>query len=152
MRKFLLTLFAIVLTAGVLAGVGFVGYRFGYRQGALVTSSSNGDTNTLPFTRGNDFEWKRMPMHNFGNSVDRGFHPGFGPGGFRMVSHSRGFGFFSPIRFIVQLAVLGLVIWLAYKLLTGWRLSFTRATTESPRVVPAQPVESEAKSNEEQSN
>jgi hypothetical protein len=153
MKKFLLTLLAIVLILGVLAGAGFVGYRFGYRQGALAASPSNSNINTQPFARDNDFDWKRMPMPNFRNGPDRGFHPGFGPGGFGMMHHGRGFGFFSPIRFVLQLAVLGLIIWLVYKLLTGWRFTFTRATPESRKVEPApEPAESETQNTEEQSN
>jgi hypothetical protein len=61
----------------------------------------------------------------------------------------RGFGFlFSPIRLLIQLAFLGLIVWLGYKLLTGWRFSLTRPAVESPRSEPAQPVEAEVKNDE----
>jgi hypothetical protein len=139
MKKVLLTLLALVVLVGVLAGAGFVGYRFGYRQG--VQAASNTDTTVRPFAPGNDFNLRRMPMPEFGRGMNR-FHPGFGPRG-------RGFGFFfSPIRLLIQLAILGFVIWLAYKLLTGWRLSLTRTAVERPRVEPAQPAASESKNDE----
>lgn len=150
MKRFLLTLLALIVIVGVLAGVGFAGYRYGFQQGALA--ASKGDTVIPPFARGDDFHWKRMPIPEFGEGLNRNFHPGFGPGGFGMRPRGLGFGFFSPIRILVQLAVLGFVVWLVYKLLTGWRLTFTRATPESPRVEPVQSVESETKPTEEQSN
>jgi hypothetical protein len=147
MKKVLLTLLALVVVVGVLAGAGFAGYRFGYRQG--VQAASNTDTTVRPFTPGNDFNLRRMPMHEFGHGMNR-FHPGFGPGGFGMMPFGgRGFGFFfSPIRLLIQLAILGFIIWLAYKLLTGWRLSLTRTAVESPRVEMAQPAASESKNDE----
>jgi hypothetical protein len=147
MKKFLLTLLALVLIVGVLAGVAFLGYRLGYKQGALTIAAPNGSTNIRPFMHGDDFAWRKMPMHNFGIDPHFGFHPGFG-----MMLPGRGFGFFSPILFVVQLAVLGFIIWLVYKLLTGWRLTLTRTTAESPRAEPVQPVKSETKDTEGQSN
>ena len=144
MKRFLLTLLAIVVIAGVLAGVGFAGYRFGYRQGALATS--NDEVIIRPFERGRDFNWHRMPMHSFGDEMQRNFRPGpgFGPGGIGMRMYDRGFGFFSAFRLLVQVAILGFIAWLAYKLLTGWQLSFTRSAAERPRVEPAPPIEVES--------
>ena len=145
MKRILLTLLALVLFAGVLAGAGFAGYRFGYQQGVQAASDSN--TTVRPFGRGNDFNLRRMPMPYFGQDMPR-FQRGFGPGGMRMMPFGRGFGFFSPIRLLIQLAFLGFIVWLVYKLLTGWRFSFTRPAVESPRAEPAQAVESEAKNDE----
>jgi len=144
MKRFLLTLLAIVVIAGVLAGVGFAAYRFGYRQGVVATS--NDEVIIRPFERGNDFNWERMPMHRFRDEMPRNFGagPGFGPGGFGMRMYDRGFGFFSLFRFLVQAAILGLIVWLVYKLLTGWRLSFTRAAVERPLVEPTPPIEVES--------
>jgi len=152
MKRFLLMLLVIFVITVALAGAGFAGYRIGYQQGTLAAPNDN--VTIAPFARGNDFRWERMPMDEFRRGLDRKIlpRPGFGPGGFGMRLHDRGFGFFSLFRFLVQVAILGLIVWLVYKLLTGWRLSFTRATVESPRVEPVPPVESEAKSNEEQSN
>jgi len=146
MKRILLTLLALVVFAGVLAGAGFAGYRIGYQQGVQAASDSN--TTVLPFGRGNDRNFRRMPMPYFGQDMPR-FQRGFGPGGWRMMPFGRGFGFFSPIRLLIQLAFLGLIVWLVYKLLTGWRFSLTRPAVESPRVEPAQPVESEARKDED---
>jgi hypothetical protein len=142
MKRFLLASLTIIVIAVVLAGVGFAGYRYGFQQGALA-ASNNGDT-LPPFARGNDFGWNRMPMHEFGWSMRPGFQHGFGD--FRMMGRGGGFGIFPLFGLLIQLAILGFIVWLIYKLLTGWRISFTRATVESPRVEPAQPVESEPKS------
>lgn len=144
MKRFLLTLLAIVGIAGVLAGVGFAGYRFGYQQAGLTTA--NDEVIIRPSERGNDFNWYRMPMHRFGEGMNREFR--FGPGGVRMMFPGRGFGFFLVFRFLVQVAILGFIAWLAYKLLTGWRISFTRAVAQSPKVEPVQPVEVEPDSDE----
>ena len=148
MKRFLLLRLVIFVIAVALAGAGFAGYRIGYQRGTLA--ASNGNVTIAPFARGNDFHWERMPMDELHRGLDRNFRSGprFGPGGFGMRFHDRGFGFFSPFRFLVQVAILGLIVWLVYKLLTGWRLSCTRATVESPRVEPVPPVESEPKANE----
>ena len=136
MKKVLLTLFGIIVVVGVLAGAGFVGYRFGYMQGA----TADVERASLPALRNKGFDPQGIPMHNFGNGFERGFnnmpgHQGFMDRGMR----GGGIGFFSPFRFIVQIAIVGLIIWLAYKLFTGngWKLSLTRQTVENPKVEPA---------------
>jgi hypothetical protein len=146
MKRFLLALLVIFVIAGALAGAGFAGYRFGYQRGMLT--ASNVEITAAPFARGHDFHWDRMPMDRFGNDMPRNFRPGFGPGRFRMMFPDRGFGFFSPIRVLIQVAFLGFIVWLMYKLLTGWRISLTRTTSESPRVEPASPVKSASKTDE----
>ncbi len=150
MKKVLLTLLGIIVVVGVLAGAGFAGYRMGYQQG------TNGDTaifvprqgfgpQGMPMHGfGNDFDPQNMPMHNFGKNSERGFNRGEGPGGFGMMHQGRGFGFFSPIFFLVRIAFWGLIIWLAYKFIkgSGWQLSLTRQTAESPKAeMPAPDVQ-----------
>ena len=134
MKKVLLTLFGIILVLGVLAGAGFAGYRFGYMQGA----TANIDGTSLPALRDRGFGLQGMPMHGFGNNFERRFNnmPGHQNFGFMERGRGGGFGFFSPFRFILQIAVIGLIIWLAYKLFTGngWNLSLTRQTVETPKV------------------
>ena len=134
MKKVLLTLFGIILVLGVLAGAGFAGYRFGYMQGA----AANIDGTSLPALRNRGFGLQGMPMHGFGNNFERRFNnmPGHQNFGFMELGRGGGFGFFSPFRFILQIAVIGLIIWLAYKLFTGngWNLSLTRQTVETPKV------------------
>ena len=149
MRRFLLTLLAIVLVAGVLAGAGFVGYRLGYRQGAQV--SVNGAVTVVPrLGRGDDFGWQRMPMPRFQDRMGPGMRMWIRPGGFEMMPGLRGgFGIFRLLGLLVQLAIVGFIIWLAYKLLTGWRLSLTpRTAPEATRVERVQTVETETKTDE----
>jgi hypothetical protein len=146
MKRFLLTLLVIFVIAGALAGAGFAGYRFGYQQGAQA--AENGGAVPAPFARGDDFNWRRMPMHEFGWSMRPGFQRGFGNFGM-MTGRGIGFGIFPLFGLLIQLAILGFIIWLVYKLLTGWRLSLTRTTPESPRVENVQPVQSETKRTEE---
>lgn len=143
MKRFFLTLLTILVIAGALAGVGFAGYRYGFQQGAVGTS--NGEITVMPFARGNDFGWNRMPMHDFGQGMPRNFERGRGPGNFGMMPRGGGFGFFPFFGLLVQLAILGFIVWLVYKLFTGWRVTLTRTTPESPRAEPVQPVESESK-------
>ena len=125
MKKVLLTLLVIVLVLGVIGAAGFTGYRFGYAQG--VQATANGDTpNLRPFDR---IVPDRSPL----DGRDRGFERGFGMGGFPMM----GFGVFSLLRFVIQIAVLALVVWFVYWLFTrsGWRLTrqtaLTAQTTEN---------------------
>src|SRR6266498_973888 len=125
MRKILLSIVSLVLVIGLFAAVGYAGYRIGYNQGTQATTSGN----TLTLRPLGGFGPQRVPMHNFGYGFDRDFGRGFGPGRFPMM----GFGFFSPLLFI---AVLGLVIWFIYWLLTrnGWRL--TRASQDTATTPP----------------
>ena len=125
MKKVLLTLLGIIVVVGILAGAGFAGYRIGYNHGA--TASADG---TVTFTP------RLMPMHNFDKGNERGFNHGFGPGGLGMMGRGmRGGGIFS----LLHIAVLGILIWFAYKLIkgSGWKLSLTRHAAEAPKAEPA---------------
>jgi hypothetical protein len=147
MRRFLLTLLAVLVILGGLAGAGFAGYRFGYQQGALA--ASDGEITIMPFRRGDDFGLNRMPMHEFGWGMRPGFQRGFGEFGIMGRGRGWGFGIFPLFGLLVQLAILGFIVWLVYKLLTGWRLSLTpRSVPESSRVEPARPVESKSTTDE----
>jgi len=124
MKKVLLTLLAVVVILGALGAAGFAGYQFGFRQGAV--STTDGNAQVAPF--GKDFGPGRMPMHNFGFNHDRGF----GPGGFGMMNHGMGFGFFAPLMFLARIAFWALVIWAVYMLVTrsGWRITRTVQASE----------------------
>ena len=121
MKKVLLTILAAVVILGVLAGVGYAGYRIGY----IHSPQSTG--NPPPFFNRHfePFDQNRMPMRSFGKEFERGF----GPGGSQMMHRGR-FGFFSPFMFLGRLIVYGFIIWLIYWLFTksGWRL--TRQSVE----------------------
>lgn len=139
MKKVLLSLLAVILVLAALAAAGLTGYRYGYAQGVL--SASDGESQLV--IPGFGFEWRRMPMHPFG--FDRGFDRGFGPGGYHMMGGGgMGFGFFSPILFLLRIAFWGLVIWAIYMLVTrsGWRLTRTTTVSEpEPGPVESQPKE-----------
>ncbi|HET9589430.1 MAG TPA: hypothetical protein VFO91_11645, partial [Anaerolineales bacterium] len=81
-----------------------------------------------------NFGPRGMPMDRFG--FERGFPRRFGD--FPMM----GFGFFSPLIWLGRIAVLALILWFVYWLLTrsGWRLTREVQATESQP-----PVETEAK-------
>jgi hypothetical protein len=124
MKKVLLTLLATLVVLGLFAAIGFTGYRFGYAQGLQATTNGEAPGPRLFERMGPG----RMPMHDFG--MDRGFPHGFGMRGFPMM----GFGFFSPFRILVQLAVLALIIWFAYWLFTrsGYQITRTVQTIPTP--------------------
>jgi len=146
MKKVLLTLLGIIVVAGILAGAGFVGYRMGYNHGALAVSNKTAqlpqqnkdfDQRGMPMMRGfnNEFGLRGMPMHNFGN----GFERGFGPGGFGMMGRGRGgFGFFGLFGSLLHLAVLALIIWVAYKLFKGSGWTLTRQTVQNTNAESAE--------------
>lgn len=129
MKKVLLTLLAVVVIVGALAGVGFAGYRMGYAQGAVAS----GDTAFVsPFWHMNP---SLMPMHRFDRDFGFGFNsrsPMMGRGGF-------GFGFLWPFRILWNVAVLALVVWFVYWAFTrsGWRI--TRQSGRETEVPPANP-------------
>ena len=123
MKKVLLTLLAVVVIIGALAGAGFAGYRIGYTQG--VTSDGNAplfmrpdriNPNTMPGFRRDSGLWNQ-PYYS----------PMMGRGDF-------GFNIFYPLRFLWNIAVLALVIWFVYWLFTksGWHI--TRQADKEPQV------------------
>jgi uncharacterized membrane protein len=134
MKRVLLSLLVVIVILAALGAAGFAGYQYGYRQGALA--SSNGNTQVAP--SGRDFGPNRMPMHNFG--FDHGFGDGFG-----MMRRGIGFGFLSPLFFLLRIAFWVLVIWAIYMLISrsGWRL--TRETTSTTTVNPPAPTETYTK-------
>lgn len=125
MKKVLLTLLAVIVVLGVLAGAGFVGYRIGYNQGA--TSSGN-----IPaFGLYGHMNPSVMPMHKF----DRDWGPGSSFYRTPMMGRSDfGFNLFYPLRFLWNIAVVALVVWFVYWLFTksGWRI--TRQADKEPEV------------------
>ena len=125
MKRVLITLLTIVVVLGLFAATGYAGYRFGFMRGAQTTA--NGNPSEPKLRPSDNFDRRGMPMHKFGDGFGPGFHRGFRFGGFPMM----GFGFFSPLMFLMRIAVFALIIWFAYWLFTrsGWRL--TRQTMES---------------------
>lgn len=149
MKKVLLTLLAAVLVIGVLAGAGYAGYQFGFRQGART--ASNGDALQPPFMRGPNFDPEERAAFPLNKGFERRFDRGFPHGGFRIVNRG-GFGFFSPFMFLGHIALWGLILLLVYLLFTrsGWRLTRTEQTVQknSPNVETVRTVQEEETKNE----
>lgn len=123
MKKVLLSLLAVIVVIGALVGAGSMGYRIGYNNG--TTGSGDGPA----FGRFSHMNPYQMPMHNFGNDLDKGFgqgfrfnqHPMMRPGGF----NGMGYDYYSPFSSLIHIGILGLLIWLAYWLFTksGWQIT-----------------------------
>jgi len=132
MKKGLLTLLAIIVIVGALAGAGYWGYHIGYNDRA--TGSETGPF----FGRSYHMDPGEMPFHRFDDGFNRGFDRGFGfsqrsmmqPGSYR--NFSIGYGYFSPLRVLWNVAILALIAWFVYWLFTksGWQI--TRTTTKDP--------------------
>lgn len=125
MKKFLLTLLAVIVVVGALAGVGFAGYRMGYTQGA-------GSPGNAPFFG----RFERMHP-NFAPKFDREF--GYRVQPYHSPMMGRGFfgiNIFSPLRILWNIAILALIVWFVAWLFTksGWRIVRQNGTepTASP--------------------
>ena len=135
MKRILLTLLAIVVVLGLFAMTGYTGYRMGYAQG--IEREAKGEAPEFrPFERMGP---GRMPMQEFG--FGRGFHREFRPGGFPMM----GFGLFPLFGFLWRVAILALIVGLAYWLFTrsGWQL--TRTQTTQTVETQTKPADTESK-------
>jgi len=153
MKKWIVRIIITILIIGAFAGVGMVTYRVGYQQGA------QGTANGLPFmfghsgrfNQGSQFRQDDMPQVHPGmnNGFDHNFMPGFGGSRFNVMNHGRSFGFFSPFHFLFNIILVGLVIWLGYKLFkgNGWQLSLSRQSASS-EAAPDEPKKKKAKSKD----
>jgi len=145
MKKVLLTLLAIIVALGLLGGAGFVGYRIGIRQGLRVNTNGNAPRlNHLP-----QFGENNLPPSHPGMN-DRNFDRGFAPNHFSMMGRGGRMGFFSLFQFLWRLLIVGLLIWLGYKLFTsnGWQLSLTRQSVSTASEEPVTPKKKNSKSGE----
>ena len=133
MKNILLTLLAVIVIVGALAGVGYWGYRIGYANGA--TGSDNGPF----FSRSYHMNPCQMPFHRydegFNRSFDRGYgfnqHPMMQPGGY--PSFGIGYGHFSPLRILWNIAILALIIWFLYWLFakSGWQITRKKENSDN---------------------
>lgn len=133
MKKWIVRILVAVLVIGALAAAGFVGYRLGFNESVQFS----GNRDNAP--RGAESAHRgAMPDFQFG------FHGrGVQQRGFQMGHGVRSFGFALPLFGLIKIALLGLVLWLAYMFFkgNGWTLSLTRvqpveslkAETESPK-------------------
>lgn len=135
MKKWIVRILIAVLAIGAFAAVGFLGYRVGFGHGAR---SSVNLENLAPFAERSERD--KMPDAPFGFQ-NHEFQRGFPQREFQM-RHGGGFGF-SAFMFLGRIALLGLIIWLAYMIFkgNGWQLSLARVQpveslkteTESPK-------------------
>jgi hypothetical protein len=154
-RKWLTYTLGILLTLAVLAVVGAVGFRIGAMQNASFihpsfTRNFNGGPQAMPRSFQNDGIPQRMqenfqnnggPQAMQGNPHKQGFdNRGNNRGGDR---RGGGMPFFAPIFGLIHLALLGLLIWVVYKLVknSGWRLTRV-AASPAPAVSTTPSVES----------
>lgn len=160
-RKWLTYTLGILLTLAVLAVVGAAGFRIGTMQNASFTHPSftqnlDGGAQTIP----RNFQNGDMPQR-----MQENFHKNGGPQAMQENPHNQGFdnrgfdrggrmSFFPPIFGLMHLALLGLLLWVVYKLVknSGWRL--TRVAASPAPAVSATPnvenveVEEEKKESE----
>lgn len=134
MNKVLLALLTIVVVFGLISATGYAGYRLGFAQGMEQRATGAGP-DVRPFERMGP---GRMPMHEFG--FGRGFHRGFDGSPLWI------FGFVSLFGLLWRVAIIALIVWFAYWLVTqsGWRLIRTAQTVES-QPAPSIPEPKESK-------
>jgi cell division septal protein FtsQ len=139
MKRIFLILLGIIVVLGLFGAAGYAGYRLGYAQGSQTTINGDARRSDRALRPFDEFHRRAMP----GFDRDRRFERGFGPGRFPMM----GFGFFSPLRWLMPMAALALLGLFFYWLFTrsGWRL--TRQTSENnpptQTAPPAPPPENE---------
>jgi len=145
MKKWISRIIIAILFIAAFAGVGLVSYRVGYQQGVQGTNAG------MPalfghFNQGPQFRQGDMPQFHPGlnDNFDHRSMPGFGNNRFTVMDRGRSFGFFSPVHFLFNIALLGLVIWLGYKLFkgNGWQLSLTRQPGNNGVAIDTQKEES----------
>jgi hypothetical protein len=136
-KKWLTYTLGILLTLVVLAMVGGAGFRFGMMQNVSNTRPAfthNFDSNpqAMPAMPGN-FQRNDGPQSMRENFQDHGKYQAM-----QGNSRNQGFNnrrdsrlpFLPPIFGLIHLAVLGLLIWIGYKIVknSGWRLTRVQAT------------------------
>jgi hypothetical protein len=140
-RKWIWWTLVVILTLVALTAAGFAGYRVGYMRG-LAANPNAKDFMAGPFWHGPGH------MQNLEKDSDqRGFGPAqeFGGKQFDRFGGRERFG--SPLAGLVGLIVLGLIIWLGYKLVKGmagkqgWQLALTFNTKNADESVAAEKVE-----------
>jgi hypothetical protein len=157
-RKWLTYTLSILLTLAVLAIVGGAGFRIGMMQNTSFTHP--------PFTRNFDGERQPMPW-SFQNGgmpqpMQENFHNNGGPQAMQGNPHNQGFDkrgdnrggdrrgsflpFFAPIFGLIHLLLLGLLLWVVYKLVKNsvWRLTRV-AASPAPAASETSSVEVEEK-------
>jgi len=148
-RKWLTYTLGTLLTLVVLAAVGAAGFRIGMTRNASFSRPAfarNFDGAPQPMQRNSQDNSGSQPAQDNsgpqsmqGNFRDNGWNQmrgdprnqGFGNRGFNRGDDRRGgMPFFAPIFGLIHLIVLGLLLWVVYKLVkkSGWRLTRVQAS------------------------
>jgi len=140
-KKWLTYTLGILLTLVVLAAVGGAGFRIGMMQKNPSFTRAADEMGRSPFTNEFDGEHPQALQGNPREGNNGGFEDRQGnrPNqsfGNRGNDRRGGMPFFPPIFGIIRLVVLGLLIWIGYKLVqkSGWRLTRVAA---SPAPTPS---------------
>lgn len=136
-KKWLTYTIGILLTLIVLAAVGGAGFRIGMMQKNASFTRAADEMGRSPFVNKFDGEHPQIiqgnPHDNEGGFQDRRGKPH--NQGFNNRGNDRrgGMSFFPPIFGLIRLAVLGLLLWIGYKLVqkSGWRLTRVAASPAS---------------------
>ena len=140
-RKWLTYTVGVLLTLVVLTAVAGAGIRFGMMQNTSFARNFDGGRQSMQGNFQNDemqenFHGNGGPQAMQGNPHNQGFdNRGYNRGGDRRG----GLPFFAPLFGLIHLALLGLLIWLVYKLVknSGWRLTRV-ATSPTPEASAAE--------------
>lgn len=142
-NKWLNYTLGVLLTLIVLTAVAGAGFRAGMTQNVSIAQLKNG---ARPSFADNDFS-KSMRDEALQNDKN-----GFAQQDLRMQGmvgergdfdrRDGGFSFISPIFGLIQLLVLGALVWIGYTFVkrSGWRLSFSKATSAPAPVTEPAPV------------
>ena len=153
-RKWLTYTLGILLTLAVLAVVGAAGFRIGTMQNTSFARNFDGGRQSMQGNFQNDemqenFHGNGGPQAMQGNPHNQGFdNRGYNRGGDRRG----GLPFFAPLFGLIHLALLGLLIWVVYKLVknSGWRLTRVAASpAPAPSAAETPSVEVEEKKESE---
>jgi hypothetical protein len=128
-----------IVIVGVLVAAGFWIYQLGYRSGVAAANAGEGYPRRSFTFFWNEDESDRKLLgghHGMLSDEDDGFITPFNQ---RLYFQDRFLSsrtYFSPLWFLLKLAVFGVFIWLIYKAITlliggkGWQFSFTRIDEE----------------------
>jgi hypothetical protein len=140
-RKWIWWTLAVILTLVALAAAGFGGYRVGYVRGLAANPNAKG------FVAG-PFWHEQGRMQNLDKNFDQRGSAHMQAFGGRQLDRFGGRGHFaSPLAGLAGLLVLGLVIWLVYKLVKGmtgkqgWQLALTYHTKDADESAADEKVE-----------
>lgn len=139
-KKWLNYTLGVLITLIVLAGVAGAGFRAGMMQNPPMARVMNGMY--PPLAHDNFDKLSQQTQGDFrgdkGQTMRNDFQGQAPRDGRELDFRGGGYRFPFPIFGLVQLAVLGLVVWVIYKLVkkSGWRLALSKVSS-TPAPVPS---------------